>query len=912
MSWLIPTNSICSSSLSNYVERYIYHWRLILIVCSSFCLHKVALAEAATISTPKVEEAFIEFQINNKVDGFYRVLMDTHEQPYLPVKSVLQEWLELTVNCETRLPHCQATLYPQEKNFWIDAQSKQLGEKDSSVTAILAEGKILYRNGEIWLRHDAWESWLPLTLTWSLQNYSLRIQPHFPLKTERAALREQNRTIARNQLQEKRAYDNAVALGPNTHSLIIDNRITYTGRLQNTGDSSGELSLDHTQDLAQGTLMLNARQSTDSPSLDLDYIRYQRYFSKRLHVLEMGDTRFPGSLLVNSANLSKGVMLRKMDSSAGNGTFSYRGRTDTGSSADLFRNGYFEESLIVNSSGFYEITERFATANDQFTVKIYLPNGRELEERFLVSSDNGRLLPRHEWDAQLFYGNNENTRESLSEIVRLPSEKTHNPFYYWVTRYGISENFSVGAGYAQTPNTYSNGNTTQPDNISNPFWEFTWRPRYTTTLFFEQMHHKYGRDNTSRVSTHLGQLHNILLTHQSFEQNSPLLFSVANTNSARDATTLEHQAQWHQYTFNTKIVSETEQDAWESLINIRLKNDLATRLFHKSQFLLQDSTQNRILRNSTIGIDYRPKQQFSFTLDRNFTDSTHNWSLQARWRGNKFWALPSRMNQHWVISLSTDVNDSGSSTYSASFTWHWHDDFYVSLSKNDQLTIAEFSWQLGLQSRATPHPFSSSQPHTWSFKKESSDHIGNAYVYGQVRSPDGHPLAGVEIRTPSGTTATNKAGYYKLHGLPTHDKLALQVNPNSLDASMIPSPTQIYVNLRPATELEWNPSVRWTVGLDGVLLTDRAIPADAMLQVREKIGGKVIGTYPIEEDGFFIAEGLTNTTYELEILNITPKAPVVDIKFLKNEDWLSGIVIPWCASEIRCDHHNANALQTNH
>ena len=152
-------------------------------------------------------------------------------------------------------------------------------------------------------------------------------------------------------------------------------------------------------------------------------------------------------------------------------------------------------------------------------------------------------------------------------------------------------------------------------------------------------------------------------------------------------------------------------------------------------------------------------------------------------------------------------------------------------------------------------------------------------------------MEGVLVKAGSKKGITDQDGFYKITGLPTDQRVEVQIDLGTLDIGMMPKQEEEIIYFRPGTYITYNPELMANIGLDGYLNLKKEIPAEASFDVIRASDQTVLMTVFIESDGFFIIEGLVPGNYLLKLKGVfeIPKNYPLELK--DGDVWLSGVTL---------------------
>ncbi len=807
-----------------------------------------AIASSDKKNSVTLDEAFVEIRVT-KIRGssFYRVLVDEKERPYLNVNDVFQNWFDMKVDCEIDRQFCQAVMQPSGTVFWLDLKQMQFGgslnkgQHFSSKLAVVEEGKI-------WLRYDLWEDWLPMTAIWDLSRYTLAFQPHFPLLSDLKHSREMNR-IHQNENKRQNQINSSLEQRIAGNKGRTESRYSVQSEYGSEGDSAIQADFDLVSDLNDGTLLLGASATDnriDEPEQEFNFWQYRKLRQANYHLLNIGQTNSNSTILLPNLSMENAIQLDRLERISSPGTFEFQDRTQPDTEIDVYRNGFLQTTIVSDKSGLYRIEKQLVAGGDRIVLKYYFTDGSEDSEVITIASDNALLLESGQWDGQLLTG-------------ELPEG--------WFTqvgmRYGIAEKFTLGTHVVSTHK--------ENDTRTGILMDMVWRPRSWLNLMTESLFDKSGSDygfqaNMTGIDNNLFQIESRIMSQQSMTLNLPV------TERSFKETILRHQFRSTRWSIQDKVTYTGSRTDLDVIIDHAVNRTLSLQI--SAQQPLQGGAEKNTQFRALFAVTNNSRLEVSNVWGADSLGTTNaEYTLQG---GDD---LPVDAN----IRISRSSTDNSIDT-SASISWRILPGLKLDLFRSPEQYGLSISWSNIIASNPGPD--------RW-------DVFAKGTLSGQIMQPSvasgqkATPLAGAVIRADSIVTTSDNEGEFVITGLPTHKRIAVSVDRNSIDATLAPKENTRVMYFRPASHISYQPELIWTSGLDGVLLRDGIIPVDAMILVSETESGTYVTQVPPEQDGFFIIEGLTPGRYTLSLAGVELPPQSLQIELLDGMDWLPGLEWKW-------------------
>ena len=816
------------------------------LLCASFPYGASAVVASTNNETGNLEEAFIELRVTNtRGSGFYRVMVDAAENPYLDIQEALTDWLDLRAECQAERHYCQTTMQPGGRMFWIDGKQGQMGEQDHEPKP-LADGFLRLHEGRLWLRHDAWSQWLPMNTSWTLYTYTLGFRPEFPLLDDLKRLRENERRRQYGLQRRQSSLQQLPALTPKA-PMRAEGRYRFEVGSTPQGDENAMLDFDVVSDWAGGTLTMggNVDSATDQDAT-VGYWRYRKFRQPIYHLFEVGDTRVDAGALLPGFNLEDGIRLDRLKRRRGAGLFELDDRTQPGTEIDIYRNGFLQSTVRVGQDGRYQIEEQFVAGGDTVNLRFYYPDGSQAERRIQIAPDNARILKTGQWDTQLLSG-----RSKQGDFSQLS------------LRYGLAQNFATGLHALYLPD--------DENGVPGMMVDMVWRPLYGLNLQTEALASREANDYSLRADITGLDRHSIQIEWRKIGEHSPVLDLPGLREQTERLLRVRHAFRLAPWGWLAEYHDVDDAVEWEFNLDRRFSHWFSG--FAESDLIRQHNGDNRRLQRAGGHINLAHAQRFEFA--RAWGPDLRNWNASYRLQGGR--------SANWDINLDITLPDHGRSDWGLSIDWR----ATPRISLGVKAENAGLGLTLAWADVIAPKP----GPRHW-------DEFATGTLTGQVVMPadgDGRPtpMAGVVVRANSYMATTDENGFYRLTGVPPDTRVSVAVDNNSLDAAIAPIGDGAIVEFRPGTHIDYNPKLSWTAGLDGVVLHPGGIPPGTIIEIVTIPGEVPVTSVAVESDGFFLAEGLTPGRYRLRLLGVEAAPAPLDIHLEPNVDWLPDLRWVW-------------------
>ena len=805
------------------------------------------------------------YVLQKRVDSFYGIFINDKNQPFLPIAEVAKKWLAMQVDCDPKKRRCQLSLEQKHIQLSIDYQRQKIFRDGKAVE--FPQAGLLWRKHRLWLRYDLWQAWLPVKATWSLASYALYLDPDYLTPDQLHALHELdlNQEKIRTAQQEKIAAIPAQVPGFTPHA-----ELRYALNWQNPllANQGIDLNYDTNVDIFKGTLAASGSlvHNQDDNTRGPIFWNYTQHFPGVLHQVQIGDTLFNGGLLVPSMSLRNSLnitRLRRQDNEQG---FVYLGTTLPGSEVDVYRNSILINILRAGSDGAFSINIPSAIAGDQFVLRIYHRDGTVEKRIAQMPEDDEMLLKKQQWDTHIVVGRLSDRLTSLSDL----SAVNDLSFSYSDLRYGLLQSLTAGLNYYQIGAHQLSG------------IDLMWQASNSLNLRSEVLRDNTHTDYATRLRYTGIPDHHIVLEGHVEAADSPLrLLSQRTFFSDLPFDTIFNAPQYY-----WSLTDNIDFSQWQVSPEIKV-TDLGS-LAGASAY---GNINEQLNTNISAGIA-RPK------------DDSNSTFVQA----SLFYIL----NAHQVINLSQRFLKDDNETllsyrYQSLERSGW--DFTLGLTKpqaksvdvdaqidyrfNSRLSTSLFAdrHHLVLQLSLLGIIAHSPGPDTY-------DQFASGTVAGEIVAPSRlsggkpTPVANAIVSAGNRQTQTDDHGHFILNGLPTHTRLQIVIQKNSLDASLIPPPTPTIVRLRPGSVMMIHEQLEWTSGIDGEIKHQgKPLPDNSVLELVDTLSQKVIATTIAEDNGFFIMERIPMGQYQLRLKDHPQVHKTLEVK--QGGTWQSDLKLDW-------------------
>ena len=822
-----------------------------LLMASALPSHAQEKEAQQEVNSSQLMEAFIGLRVGKDGSSFYRVMVDENEDPYFAVDSFLSHWLGLTPNCTPQRLYCTVSLPKEDKPRWFDGQNLLMSDSKATNEIGISNDSVILKDGVIWVDYKTMEQWLPMKLVWSLRSYQMSLNVLFetPEKIRKKRLkaieREKDKKINRNNKDEANSIE--VADGNRFYEARGEIRATA----KSSGDVTSQLSFDVGADLFRGRLQAGGALSRDEND-PLQYWQYERFNNQIGEYFALGQVLFEGGISDQTRVLENGYRIMKNYQNEGSGDFTFNADAPKESIVDVYKNGFYQDTIIASKVGKVVINNIQASAGDIITIKILTKEGVSSEKSFKISGSSKQYLEKYNWDYEFSGGSDEiGTVHSLD------------------LKYGVASNVTGGINLKQES---SDGGSEMSSYLSLAF-----RPHHLVSV---QLQKAIGENSWSYSSDLNLSSHDFRLFGQNIETSS-----LASDLSAQPQNYhgIEHAWSAPRIQSQARVISSDDE--------LRLKERLGIKVKSGWDIILEGEIirngQNDTVKKSWMieqvytlpsGLKIKAGYARAFEHNRVFGALRFVGTTEAPWssrRSNNKYSITAN-----VDSLGGDIEVSGG------LAWYQGESWSGSFNVSKDSVSADVRWKFGLASK-TGHRNEAWHSQSW-------DSFGQGTLKGCLEAPRSESakpivLDNVGVLISNHRVLTDSDGCFEATGLPVNQRLTVMADISSLPIDMMPRKKEWSVTLRPGTILEFNPTLIWAVGVDGFV--DNEIFKEGMTLVfnHERLGK--LDSVKVEQDGFFIAEKLAPGQYDVELIYPGGESMSKDFEVDPEKTWMSDIRI---------------------
>lgn len=827
--------------------------RSLIIIGAFLSLMLVSYASLADDAQEDVStdlmEAFIGLRMGQGGSSFYRVMVDYDETPYIEIKSFLTDWLGLKPECDSQRLFCSVQLPGEASPRWIDGQNLRMSEAKSGDEIDLIESYIILKDDGIWLNYQALENWIPLRAVWSINAYQMSINTYFKLPKDRLNQRDQLRQREREQKKERQRNNTADHIRvPDSGNQFMEARGEIQTSFDSDKQSNVKLNYDVGGDLYKGRLQAGGSVS-DGYSDPLQYWQYQRFDNPFGEYLGLGQVFFEGDLIQSTKVLEDGYRFMRHYQSEGSGEFVLNATVPEEAIVDVYKNGFYEKTVIADKLGQVVLTDIQAGSGDTITLRSITREGAEYDQRFKIAGSANQYLDAKDWDYDLVGGS---TTDGDIHSINL--------------KYGLASHLTAGL----TLQYSSHMDVSDTKTIAS----LAFRPHHNVSILWQQ---ELGENNWAySTDVSLWVNHELRFFGQNSEED---IIGSSLGSLPQDHHGVEHRWGSPRLQAQSRYIHSDTESRFRERVGVKIKHrwDMrleAERVWHKDRNDLKTRWEMRHIYALSSG------SQVEGGIGGRGSDM--GWFSTLRWLGDTQapWSSVASRNRY---SFDATVMEQGGRLEPAlGLTWYQGDSISGSFRANRDQVGAQIRWKFGFASKTGRY--------NEEWHKQSWDYFRQGTVQGRLMTPDtgetdSKPLPNTSLWVSNYRTTTDEYGYFRVEGVPVDQSLPVHVDMETLSINMMPSQKQWDINIRPGTVLDFNPPMMWSVGVDGYVSSELYEPGMQIIFEHQTLG--VLANSMVEDDGFYIAERLAPGNYEIKLVYISGEITTINIEMNFDSTWVS-------------------------
>jgi hypothetical protein len=810
----------------------------------------------------QVNENFLESYVwlrisKTRGNTFYRIQANKNETPYVNLRELLTSYLDFAkVNCNTDEKICTALLPPRDNlRYWVDFKNLKCGNDSTKEFYTFKEDNILFLENEYWMDYEILNHCFPVQSLWDYKLYYLSISPNYPLVEDQLSSRKLARNFSYLEKARKEEISKRLPIKPKDNFRAHGRyNLTYQEPPAKNTSALRKFNYDLNADILGGTLKTggNIVKQQDTQQDLTQYLTYSLRDQKYFKALDVGDVFLAtGNGLISDTNGDKGIKLESRQRDIGAGIAStVQGQTIPGTDVELYRNGTIIGNMLVLPDGIYKFENVYSAGGDNLVLKFFFTDGSNTEKTIRVADDGGLLLEKKQ-----------------SEYRFYSAEQLDSRFNYLNYRYGIHNKSSLGLQAAMFSNIRNSRNVDTKD-LERPILipELVTFPFKSMNFYIESVVGQDQLDWSGRTNLTLLDPHFFSFQYKQIEADSPLL-GFRNT-VAGTSTNIGHSVNFWRF----QLSDVYEKSNFSEKVTFNLITSLTTDFSIIGQGFKEQISGSSEQKQANFGGRLRLSNFADILLSR-------QW-LQPQGSNNAELNLRTSPENPWGGKLTTQCPDSGKCIYNADFSYRFNRVYTTSLLASNDL--------IGFELRITDVISQSPGP-------KYIEEYGTGTVSGLVQTPKNNEgksqgLSGVIVTVDGRSTTTNENGYFQLSGISPNRNVEIKIDSMSLDVNYAPKVESEVLYFRPGTHIEYYPEIVNTVGLDGfITIKQKEVNTKYSLHVRRPQSETLLQTIEIEDDGFYILEGLSPGEYLFELIGSSHPEIVIRAKTVKidaGSEWI--------------------------
>lgn len=855
--------NIAKALLFNRIQ-YISWLALLSLFFFTLVVDAETTAENTLNEDPQLEIGYIQLNIKNlHIDSFFPVFIDLHERIYLPLSRLFRE-LELEnffIDWQKQL--ITGLIPPEDYQYSLNLQTGELNGREKGF--FIEPDQYFCWNDEVYLNYQVLYKWLPVSCYWDVFRYELFIDPEFQLVSEILQERQEIREklLNPNSIEPENVrqvsstfftpgiFSYQLDLTTNSFEKITPNlSMGYSGVVF-YGDYYGHLEINSLKEVKLKTNQLKYRDLTPGKELVI------------------GDNLLYFSRLLNKTSLIKGLTLTSRDQQYSYGLTSLTGFVPPGSDVELYYRGRLVEYQKTPDGIYCFQNISVEGSSNLYEIWVYPPDGRIYSEKKQVLSQKNLLVPKAA-DYSAGFGQSAQGFLGTGQLY-----------------YGLNQKLTVGGSLTLVE---------KDDELQKYLGgEMITQLRPNTLLSLESQLdlENWGMGYLAEVSN----WHQDLLVKLKYKGYSKMVppfrdqsFFDDQLLSLTNEVILEMDKRFGDHNLGLSYRLADFHGNWVHQLETRYHQQLSRRTFlnleNRLSFLPSGIDEDLLHATLTYsGLPYLDlKADAKISINRLGIDYYNLYlNLLEKKRINKPFNYSMGMllsnRRHLDVFLEVEYQIANGLICQGFF-----DTDGISLSVSFQETrIAE-----------------------WPFKKIASDSLDTGMISGKVffdlngnGSWDVGELVFPEVKILVDglqEAITDEQGEYFLLDADAYQKLKISLDLKTLDALYLPQEEDIWVQVKPGTELVVDIPVEACSGISGYIVATekqlQSLRADNLEVVLTTLDGQEVCRTSPEWDGFFILDKIQPGNYWLQVASakhvFTPARYRLDIPADQMPHWFDG------------------------
>ncbi|KJG10634.1 hypothetical protein UA42_00590 [Photobacterium kishitanii] len=563
-------------------------------------------------------------------------------------------------------------------------------------------------------------------------------------------------------------------------------------------------------------------------------LTYYRYFYEDLIAdasLTIGNVVIPESITNNIFQTKNGYSLTNYETN-GEGSFYDERSTLANAYVDIYVNGIFVKTVQANDSGRYIVDGFSVMPGDMVNFKERIGIGEIVNTQIHIANTSESVL-KQGYFAYSIQGEMDRNQRKRSRFS-----------------YGIKDNFTLGisAFHSTLATELTAGFRAIP--TSNIGITFAWIAKENKLL--GEVDFNFNANHYLKINYNRSDL----FSNDDDTRFNQLEYRYYNSIASFNINAIQTKTK-----INTNIIIRSQLNSYLSAS--LMINDIHT---NNNPYTEYTFTTNYIRSTTeTLELELLQSSQYSELLyNANYRYQCVNCFFSSIITSNQsYYNIRASYKKELTVSASVAVEFNQNIKLTANAT---HDS--ISL-------LASYSYGLKI-SKVTDWQLSSIDP----------NHYGYATVRGQIVDHTGTPVPNIGLSIYRKKTRSDANGIFVLDGVAIADNIALKLNPKTIDINLQPQYNPLLINTQKGGITDVIVRLNRVFGLDGIITNFDGHSEATITFINNNTQHQL--TYKIEDDGFFMIEGLTAADY-----TITYKAgerqASMEWSALNQQQWLSNI-----------------------
>lgn len=565
-----------------------------------------------------------------------------------------------------------------------------------------------------------------------------------------------------------------------------------------------------------------------------NFLSYYRYFYEDLIAdasLTIGDVVISESITNNIFHTKNGYSLANYETN-GEGSFYDERNTLADAYVDVYVNGIFVKTIQANDSGRYVVDGFSVMPGDMVNFKERIGIGEIVNTQIHIANTSESVLKQGRF-AYSIQGEMDKAQRKRARL-----------------NYGIKDNLTLGISAFRSKLTteFTAGFRAIPrSNIGISFAWIAKKNKLLAEIDFNLNANHYLRINYNRSD---------LFTEYNDTRFNQLEYRYYNSIASLSINAIQSKKN-----INTNVIIRSQLNS--NLSASLTINDIRANDTPHTEYTLAAN----YIRTTTEALElelFQSSQLNELLYNANYRYQCINCFFPSIITSNQsYYNIHASYSKELTISASVAVE------------FNQHIKLTANATRDSISLLASYSYGLKL-SKLTDWQLSSIDPNNY----------GYATVRGQIVDHTGTPISNIGLSIYRKKTQSDANGVFILDGVAIADNIALKLDPKTIDLNLQPQYNPLLINTQKGGITDIVVRLNRIFGLDGFITNFDGNSEATIRFINNNTQHQF--TYKIEDDGFFMIEGLTAADYTITYQAGKQQASM-EWSALNQQQWLSNV-----------------------